>query len=197
MIGALLILFAGWRFMSSKALNDRLIQHAESNDIMALSRDATHTWWSSDTDMAARALYEMLVRKARDLKQPGTGSLTRAPRYLFWDQNHDSVHKVQSLLGEALTYKNDEGPLTLFLVGTVHTERVGTYTTSQSPGYRDRVEICLVQFDNIGDPGKALGCHEVEGDEPPSTRSQNNKEEVHGELNRPIADWVKSLPKKP
>lgn len=117
-------------------------------------------------------------------------AITRAGTVLVWDVQKDSVSEVQNMLPVALQAKSTDSPITVFMVTGQRNERVGTYTISGQPAYREYVDIAVARW-----PARTpVGFYSVLSKDPPSLRQVENSPE-YGDLNVPVANWIKTLPK--
>ena len=140
-----------------------------------------------------RALAEKAKAKVAACKALGDQPFKRTGRCLVWDLEKDSLHSAHSLLDGSLKYDSGEGPVTVFLVSAKQKEQVGTYSVSHQPGYREWVDVCVVQMSDANDPGTPVSAHEVVSLDPRKSRPVQHTPEV-GDPAPPIAEWIRSLP---
>jgi hypothetical protein len=189
----LLFWFGARRFAAQDAFDVRLNTYIGANDFASLVREAGHASWTIDRLNAAHALEKAIVRKAQsqsaNCSAIGDQPFKRSAQVLVWNTQEDSRHPAQSWLAEGRDYQRGEGPLTVFLVSATRSVQVGTYSISGQPAFRQWVDVCVVQFDALSDPGKPLASHQVVSLDPAQSRQVRDAPE-YGDAARPVADWI-------
>ena len=111
-------------------------------------------------------------------------------KVLVWDMHGDSRSGAQGMLPGLLKAESTDKPITIFMVVGKRDERVGTYSISRQPAYREYVDIAVAYW-----PEKtAVGFHSVVSGEPRSSRPVQGTPE-YGDPSEPIAKWIESLPR--
>jgi hypothetical protein len=197
--GVLLISFGIWRFIAENAFDRRIEAYADANDAAALVREVKQVSWTLERCRAVDALVKAIAHRARNQSANciahGDQAVQRSAECLVWDTERDLPHAAQALLGDWMQYQNGGGPLTVFLVSGKRIQQVGTYSISHEPAFLECVDVCVVQFDDLGSAGKPLACHEVVSLDPRETRPvQQNPE--YGDPAPPLARWIASLHRK-
>jgi hypothetical protein len=78
-------------------------------------------------------------------------------KYLVWDLSTKSLHPANNLLPSEMRYHSGGGNITVFLVTAKQNQLVGTYTISGEPGYRQWVDVYVIQAPEM----KAIGAHQL------------------------------------
>jgi hypothetical protein len=128
----------------------------------------------------------VLIDNCRTTNAP----ITIAGTALVWDMQNDSRSDVQAMLPYLLQAKSTDSPITVFMVTGQRNERVGTYTISGQPAYREYLDIAVARW-----PAKTpVGFYSVLSKDPPLLRQVEHSPE-YGNPNVPVANWIQTLPK--
>jgi hypothetical protein len=139
------------------------------------------------------------VRPAAQSSRPPVGSIPVNGKIMVWDVAADRLSNSQLKIPAALRATPQDQNVTVFLVWDVQSRKIANYhwpgesTASDSthPAYQDTADIAVVSL-----PGThVLGWQAILGDKPPSVT--NDRKPQHGDTNKPIAQWIRSLPGVP
>lgn len=111
-------------------------------------------------------------------------------KVLVWDMQGNSRSGAQGMLPGPLKAKSTDKPITVFMVVGKRDERVGTYSISRQPAYREYMDIAVACWPEK----RPVGFHSVVSSEPPPSRPVQGTPE-YGDPNKPIAEWIESLPR--
>ncbi|MDE2135654.1 MAG: hypothetical protein KGM97_03700 [Alphaproteobacteria bacterium] len=191
--GVVLVSYALVRFDDEKTFEDHINTYLLANDFASAVREAKLASWGVDHDRAYDALTLAIARKAKmafsNCGSIGDRPVQRAGQTLAWDLNSNVPHEAQYLLDNR-DYENK--PTTVFLVGVKQQEQVGVYSISKEPAFREWVNVCVVQFDDLAARGTAVSSHTVISLDPATQREVRNTPE-YGAVGPPVANWIKSL----
>jgi len=118
---------------------------------------------------------------------------------LVWDLGRDTLSDASFAVPRELRPDSSanlfhslaDGPTTVFMiVGPARQIQVGNYSISNSPAYKEYVDVAVAYW-----PEKAaVGMVSVLSAEPRYIRKVSNLAE-YGDPSRPIADWIATLPR--
>jgi hypothetical protein len=125
-------------------------------------------------------------------------SLGRSAQFLAWYLPDNVVVDGSGGLEALDLYAQEAGrpkldlPLTVFLLDTSDSPSGARYSISGQPAMIERLSVCVIQFDRITDPGRAVGFNSFVAS-PPARRAVQARPEYGNPL--PLfAEWFKTLP---
>jgi hypothetical protein len=107
---------------------------------------------------------------------------------LIWDVANNKPHDSQKLIPDNIKDTSGRGDVTIFLVSAHKKKELGIYSISKQPGYRQWVDVCVVQAPEM----KALGVYEITSLDPRTKRPVQHTPE-YGDPSIPIAEWIKFI----
>jgi Ankyrin repeats (3 copies)/Ankyrin repeats (many copies) len=192
-LGILLLSFSVWRFVAGRAFDNRVSADLSAGDPASLVREASNTLWPDDRRHAEEALHHIIARKAENLSAncmaAGDQAVRRPTHLLVWDVDRDSPHGAMASLDKSNIYQHGDGPLTVFLVSGKQSAQVGTYSISRQPAFREWVNVCVIQFDAVSEPGKPVAFHAVVSLDPAQSRVVSNRPE-YGNPVPAVVEWI-------
>jgi hypothetical protein len=159
--------------------------------VAALSIVGIVIWYgnvSHKETVAQRAIVNE-VRGLVDACRNSGDAVTIAGKVLVWDMRADSRSGAHGMLPGTLKAASIDRPITVFMVMGQRDEKVGTYSISGQPAYRQYMDVAVAYWPEK----KPVGFHSVVSREPRSSRPVQQTPE-YGDPNEPIARWIASLP---
>jgi len=202
------------RVTAVRAAEDRRTQQAKLDQEARRQREVTE---AEQRKAAARAeRLRPILAEARNLlpqcRQMPLGNISVNGKVVIWDETTNSLSTVQNQLSPQLLGSADDSPLTVLMIVDKRNEPVASYGNNPNPfrdprlpqpngglrfpigstiGYQSNVEICAIHWPAKTAAGRAV----VYGDMPPLsiTRAKWDTTPVYGDMNGPLANWVKGL----
>lgn len=133
-----------------------------------------------------------LLKQAQ--RDPQLPSAVRG-QVLIWDVPSGCERRgVQRQLPSEMQVRSRDEPITLVAILKVERQLVTRYERYGIDGYRQTARVRVVGWPD----GKVMSTHAITGKGPPATiyRDRNSSHAEVGDLDGPLADWVKALPRE-
>jgi hypothetical protein len=111
-----------------------------------------------------------------------------AGKALVWNMHNDTRSAAYGMLPDPIRATDRDKRITVFMVVGERREKVGTYSTSGQPAYREYMDVAVVLWPDK----KPIGFHTVVSGEPSLSRPVQDSAE-YGERDKAIANWIISL----
>jgi hypothetical protein len=111
-----------------------------------------------------------------------------ARKALVWNMHNDTRSGAYGMLPDPIRATDRDRPITVFMVVGERKEKVGTYSISGQPAYRQYVDVAVVLWPDK----KPIGFHTVVSREPKLSRPVQDTAE-YGDRDEAIANWIMSL----
>lgn len=149
-----------------QAFLEQIDQYVRSNNFTALIRQAKYASSKKRRQRAAEALQTILGNKAESqfssCKALDDLGYRKPAQTIVWDAELHTIHHVQGSLNQAISYPQDDGPFSIFLVNeTQQGPFLGTFSLTHQPAYAGSVGVCQVQFSEPTDVGKPVAYRRV------------------------------------
>jgi hypothetical protein len=140
-----------------------------------------------------------LVEEVRPLLEQAVPADEQRPpalrdKVLVWDLEARSWRDLKAGVPADLLARSADEPLTLVCVTAIRRDKTTTYNTGEI-GYRQTATVKLVHWPEK----KFVGSFTVQGQEPPwiaFVPSEKKGQPVLGDLDKPLASWITSLPRE-
>jgi hypothetical protein len=118
-----------------------------------------------------------------------TNEVVVVGKVFVWDLRGNSLSGAQELLPADLQAKPTDTPVTIVLIVGDRKEKIGTYSVTKQPAFRQVVDLAVVYWPH---PAVA-GQHSVQSVDPPARRRLTGTP-GYGDPSQRIADWIMSRP---
>ena len=139
---------------------------------------------------------KVIVNQVQPLIKNGAPSqnsndLVLRGKALIWDMTKNYRSPAYDQLPDNLKASSSDKVITVLMIQGARSVKVGTYSISGEPAYRNYTDIFVVYWPE----NKTAGLYSIVSAEPRSSRPVQYNEE-YGDPNKPIADWISNLRKE-
>lgn len=126
-----------------------------------------------------------------DVPSKNPNDLVLRGKALIWDITKDYRSPAYDQLPDNLKASSSDKAITIFIIKGARSVKVGTYSISGRPAYRNYTDIFVIYWPE----NKTDGLYSIVSAEPRSSRPVQYNEE-YGDPNKPIADWISNSRKE-